>query len=87
MDLLGAVAAVERGSEHPLAHAIVEGARLRGAPPRDFSDLGSTTGEGVEATVDGRRIAIGNEKMMRRPGPETRPGLPRPRRVGTRGGP
>ena len=68
LELLAAVAAVERGSEHPLAHAIVEGARARGAPVREATDLASTTGEGIEATVGGQTIAIGNEKMMRRVG-------------------
>lgn len=67
-DLLSAVAAVEMGSEHPLAHAIVEGARARGAAPAEARDLQSVTGEGVEATVGERRVAIGNEKMMRRVG-------------------
>ncbi len=67
-EFLAAVAGVEMGSEHPLAHAIVEGARSRGVSPADATDLASTTGEGVEADVNGRRVAIGNEKMMRRVG-------------------
>ena len=67
-EFLAAVAGVEIGSEHPLAHAIVEGARSRGMSPADATDLASTTGEGVEADVNGRRVAIGNEKMMRRVG-------------------
>ncbi|MEL7708322.1 heavy metal translocating P-type ATPase [Citromicrobium bathyomarinum] len=67
-DFLAAVAGVEMGSEHPLAHAIVEGARTRGVTPADATDLASTTGEGVEANVRDRRVAIGNEKMMRRVG-------------------
>ena len=67
-DFLAAVAGVEMGSEHPLAHAIVEGARTRGVSPANATDLASTTGEGVEANVQDRRVAIGNEKMMRRVG-------------------
>ena len=67
-DFLAAVAGVEMGSEHPLAHAIVEGAKARGVSPANATDLASTTGEGVEANVQGRRVAIGNEKMMRRVG-------------------
>ena len=67
-ELLSAVAAVEMGSEHPLAHAIVEGARARGVTPGEAKDLKSVTGEGVEAMVGARRVAIGNEKMMRRVG-------------------
>jgi Cu+-exporting ATPase len=67
-DFLAAVAGVEMGSEHPLAYAIVEGARTRGVSPANATDLASTTGEGVEANVQDRRVAIGNEKMMRRVG-------------------
>ncbi len=67
-DFLAAVAGVEMGSEHPLAHAIVEGAKARGVSPAEATDLASTTGEGVEASVQDRRVAIGNEKMMRRVG-------------------
>ncbi|MBL4718701.1 MAG: heavy metal translocating P-type ATPase [Qipengyuania citrea] len=69
-EFLAAVAGVEMGSEHPLAHAIVEGARARGVSPASATNLASTTGEGVEATVSARRVAIGNEKMMRRVGVE-----------------
>ena len=67
-EFLAAVAGVEMGSEHPLAHAIVEGAKARGVSPANATDLASTTGEGVEANVQGGRVAIGNEKMMRRVG-------------------
>ncbi len=66
--MLSLVAAVERGSEHPLAHAIVEGAQNRGAAILDASDIESVTGEGIQANVDKRLVAIGNEKMMERIG-------------------
>jgi P-type Cu+ transporter len=69
-ELLAAVAGVEMGSEHPLAHAIVEGTRERGVQPAAATGLASTTGEGVEALVGASRVAIGNEKMMRRVGIE-----------------
>ncbi|WP_265564138.1 heavy metal translocating P-type ATPase [Sphingomicrobium arenosum] len=69
-EFLSAVAAVEAGSEHPLAHAIVEGAKARGVPVIAASDLSSTTGEGVEARVGSKTVAIGNEKLMRRIGIE-----------------
>ncbi|MBX7497213.1 heavy metal translocating P-type ATPase [Qipengyuania sp. 6B39] len=69
-DFLSAVAAVEAGSEHPLAHAIVEGAKARGVTFQPATDLLSTTGEGVEARVGSRKVAIGNEKLMRRLGIE-----------------
>lgn len=66
--LLGLVASVERSSEHPLAGAIVDGARDRGLTLEDVGDFASVTGAGVEAKVGGRQVAIGNEKMMERVG-------------------
>src|SRR3546814_17324337 len=62
------VAAIETCCEHPLAHAIVEGAKSRGVAFEAASDLSSTTGEGVEARVGPQKAAIGNEKLMRRLG-------------------
>ena len=67
-ELLALVAAIEVASEHPLAAAIVEGARDRGLTFESASDFQSVTGEGVEATVRNKRVAIGNEKMMERLG-------------------
>jgi len=67
-ELLAFAAAVERGSEHPLGAAIVDGAEARGLPVEAATNFASTTGEGIEAEVTGRRVAIGNEKMMRRIG-------------------
>ncbi|MDT0576603.1 heavy metal translocating P-type ATPase [Croceicoccus sp. F390] len=67
-DLLAFAAAVERGSEHPLGAAIVAGAEARGVRHEEATGLSSTTGEGIEADVRERRVAIGNEKMMRRAG-------------------
>ncbi|MEO1169851.1 MAG: heavy metal translocating P-type ATPase [Pseudomonadota bacterium] len=67
-ELLRLVAAVERSSEHPLAAAIVEGAKERGLALGEASDFSSVTGAGVEASVEGRTVAIGNEKMMERTG-------------------
>ncbi|MBU3993399.1 MAG: heavy metal translocating P-type ATPase [Alphaproteobacteria bacterium] len=67
-ELLSLAAAVEQSSEHPLAAAIVAGARERGLSPARAEGFGSTTGEGAEADVNGRRIAIGNEKLMARVG-------------------
>ncbi|GAA6147786.1 heavy metal translocating P-type ATPase [Pseudooceanicola nitratireducens] len=58
------VAALERGSEHPLAEAIVSGAETRGAARKDSKDFDAVTGKGVTGTVDGRRVALGNEALM-----------------------
>ena len=55
---------LERASEHPLARAIVEGAQERGAELFPVEDFQSVTGLGVQGTVKGRRVAVGNQKYM-----------------------
>jgi Cu+-exporting ATPase len=55
---------VERGSEHPLAAAIVEGARDRGIAASDTTDFRSETGKGVIGSVDGRQVGLGNLRLM-----------------------
>jgi P-type Cu2+ transporter len=64
--VLRLAAAVEADSEHPLAKAIVAAARQRGggAIPR-AEDFRSIAGRGVEATVDGRRVAVGGPALLR----------------------
>jgi len=69
-ELLALAAAVEAGSEHPLGAAIVAAARERSLPPAEVRNVQSVTGEGVFGDVSGRRVAVGNEKMMRRLGIE-----------------
>jgi Cu+-exporting ATPase len=63
-DLLAFAAAVERGSEHPLAAAIVAGAEERGVEIPRAEDFESITGKGVRATVAGRRVELGNLRLM-----------------------
>ncbi len=63
-NLLSLAAALERGSEHPLAEAIVAGAREAGAPEMDSSDFDAVTGQGVTGTVDGKQVALGNAALM-----------------------
>jgi Cu2+-exporting ATPase len=67
--LLAMAGAVESDSEHPLARAIVIGARERGelAPAADFKAM---SGRGVEATVDGSRVAVGGPALLRERGIE-----------------
>jgi Cu+-exporting ATPase len=67
-DVLALAAALEAGSEHPLAAAIVAGARERGIRPAAVSGFESRTGSGVSGTVDGRRVALGNLSMLEREG-------------------
>ena len=62
--LLHAAASVERGSEHPLAAAIVSGAQERGVSPGSATDFRSVTGKGVVGTVEGRTVALGNRALM-----------------------
>ena len=57
-------ASLERGSEHPLAEAIVRGAEERGLELAEASSFGSVTGKGVQGTVDGRAVVLGNLAMM-----------------------
>jgi P-type Cu+ transporter len=63
-EVLRLAASLERGSEHPLAEAIVAGAEGRGVELADAVDFEAVTGKGVKGTVDGRRVALGNAKMM-----------------------
>ncbi|MDQ3556374.1 MAG: heavy metal translocating P-type ATPase [Gemmatimonadota bacterium] len=64
-ELLHLVASAERGSEHPLGEAIVRGAKERGLELVDASAFAALAGHGIEATVDGRRLLLGNRKLMR----------------------
>jgi P-type Cu+ transporter len=57
-------ASLERGSEHPLAAAIVAGAEARGLPLAAARDFRSVTGKGVVGTVDSRRVALGNRNLL-----------------------
>jgi Cu+-exporting ATPase len=63
-ELLRFAAALERGSEHPLAAAIVAGAEERGIAIPRAADFQSHTGKGVSGTVDGRSVALGNAALL-----------------------
>jgi len=58
--VLRIAAGLERGSEHPLAAAILQGAQERRVEPASVSDFVSVTGKGVAGTVGGRQVALGN---------------------------
>ncbi|MCB1578989.1 MAG: heavy metal translocating P-type ATPase [Xanthomonadales bacterium] len=71
-DVLAMAASLEAASEHPLAHAVLEGAKGRGVAIRKTHGFDSVTGEGVRGEVDGRKVALGNAKLMASyPMPET----------------
>jgi len=63
-ELVRLSAALERGSEHPLAAAVVEGALDRGLEVPSTTDFRSHTGKGVSGTVDSHKVALGNAAMM-----------------------
>ncbi|WP_346660449.1 copper-translocating P-type ATPase [Nannocystis sp. ILAH1] len=66
--ILRLAASLERGSEHPGAAAIVEGAASRRLELAAAEQLTAIPGEGVTGVVDGRRVAVGNLTLMRRLG-------------------
>ena len=72
-DVLRLAAALERGSEHPLAAAIVDGATDRTIELPASADFESRTGKGVTGRVEGRRIALGNSALMNELGIDPRP--------------
>lgn len=63
--ILSLAAALEKGSEHPLAEAIVEGAKERGIKVGNAENFEAVTGKGVSGTVSGHAVALGNTAMMR----------------------
>lgn len=63
-ELLLAAASVEQNSEHPLAAAIVQGAKERGVKPQSVNDFASVTGGGVVGKLDGREILIGKLRFL-----------------------
>ena len=62
--VLTLAAALEKGSEHPLAEAIVAGAAARGIVAGDTTGFQAVTGKGVQGEVTGRKVALGNAAMM-----------------------
>jgi P-type Cu2+ transporter len=63
-DLLGLVAPAEKDSEHPLAEAIVEGARERDVKFGDVASFEAIAGHGIRAEVDSHVVLVGNRKLM-----------------------
>jgi Cu+-exporting ATPase len=73
-ELLRLVASAERSSEHPLGQAIVRGAIERAVKLTELTDFQSVTGKGIQVTVDGRRVLVGNQRLLADAGINT-PGL------------
>jgi Cu+-exporting ATPase len=63
-ELLRLAASLERGSEHPLAAAIVQGAQKKGLSLSKASQFESLTGQGVRGVVDGLKVSLGNRKLI-----------------------
>ncbi len=63
-ELLRLAASLERGSEHPLAAAIVAAAQERKLKLSEAADFDSPAGKGVTGTVDGRKLALGNARFL-----------------------
>ena len=63
-EVLRLAASLERGSEHPLAAAIVAGAEARGVTPGAYEDFESITGQGVRGRIEGQDVALGNRALM-----------------------
>lgn len=66
--LLQMAGALQRGSEHPLAKAVLDACAERGLTVADVSDSQSQTGRGIAGTLDGRRLALGNRRLLEESG-------------------
>ncbi len=67
-DVLRLAAAIEQGSEHPIARAVVAAATMRGLSAPAASAFRATAGRGVEAVVEARRLYLGNPRFVRERG-------------------
>ncbi|MHC8316337.1 heavy metal translocating P-type ATPase [Pseudomonas sp. LB3P31] len=66
--LLQNAGALQRGSEHPLAKAVLDACKDRGLDVADVSDSQSLTGRGIAGTLQGRRLALGNRRLLEETG-------------------
>jgi Cu+-exporting ATPase len=64
VELLRLAASLERASEHPLASAMVRAAEERGIGLGETAEFQSVTGKGIEGTVEGRRVVVGNARFL-----------------------
>jgi Cu+-exporting ATPase len=73
VEVLHLAASLERGSEHPLAEAVVRGATERGIGLSPATEFASVTGKGVVGTVEGRSVLLGNAPFLAERGVEATP--------------
>ena len=66
--LLQKAGALQRGSEHPLAKAVLDACAERGLSVANVSDSQSLTGRGIAGTLEGRRLALGNRRLLEETG-------------------
>ncbi|URM28374.1 heavy metal translocating P-type ATPase [Pseudomonas frederiksbergensis] len=71
--LLQMAGALQRGSEHPLAKAVLDACTERGLTVADVSDSQSLTGRGIAGSLDGRRLALGNRRLLEESGLSAEP--------------
>lgn len=74
-ELLRLVGSAERGSEHPLAEAIVAGVRERDIALAEAESFEAVPGFGIRAVVDGRKVVVGTRRLMAADGIESEPAL------------
>ncbi len=84
-ELLSLAASLERGSEHPVAKAILRASDERGFVPRALDGITALPGRGVEAAVDGASVCVGSERLMREKGIDVSPMAPRASELQSRG--
>ena len=72
-EVLRLAASLERGSEHPLAEAIVRGAEERGVKFAKTEEFEAVTGKGVKGVVDGKSVALGNAALIKDMGLDSGP--------------
>ncbi|MFT0475109.1 heavy metal translocating P-type ATPase [Pseudomonas antarctica] len=66
--LLQQAGALQRGSEHPLAKAVLDACSEQGLNVADVTASQSLTGRGIAGTLDGRQLALGNHRMLKESG-------------------
>ncbi len=84
-DVLSAIAAVEARSEHPVAQAIVAAVAARGLSVPQATEVQASAGYGIEAVVEGRRVAVGADRFMQRLGLSVDPFAAEAARLGNEG--